>query len=276
MKAASLAVVIIVAARMRPRSTAARLLHDFLPALSVLCVFNWTGPVVAATSLRTWDATMAALDRALFGSLPAWWFGLLGRPWWLTDAASIAYVSYYAIPVAMAAVLYAQGRREAFDDFAFTVVAAFLVSYACYFLLPTTGPRVPEEMEELILGGSALSSAVRGFLRVSEGNLLDAFPSGHTALSLVFLACGWRLFPRWRALLVLDVTAIIFSTVYLSLHYVVDLVAGVALAALLPAVLPALRRLASPSESVAAVQRPSSNARQRPPVQPMRSNRRLR
>ena len=243
---ATLALVIVVTARLRPRARVARLLHDFLPVLSIVCVFSWTGPVIVATTTHTWDATMAGLDGALFGSLPARWFGLLGRPWWLTDAAYVAYVSYYVVPVAMAVALYAQGRLAEFDDFVFTVVAAFLVSYVCYFVFPTIGPRVPEDVEASLLGGSGLSSAVRGFLRVAEGNLLDAFPSGHTALSLVFLACGWRLFPRWRAPLVLDVAAIVFATVYLSLHYVIDLVGGVVLAALLSAVLPPLRRLATP------------------------------
>lgn len=270
---AALALVIVVAARLRPRAPAARLLHDFLPVVSVLCVFNWTGPVLEAATSQRWDATMAALDRAWFGSLAAAWLGVLGRPWWLTDAAYLAYVSYYVVPVAMAVALYVQGRDEEFDGFVFTVVAAFLISYACYLLLPTAGPRVPEAAEDAVLGGSVLSRVVRDFLRVAEGNLLDAFPSGHTALSLVFLACGWRLFPRWRALLVLDVAAIVFATVYLSLHYVIDVVAGVALAAVLPLLLPPLRCLTSPAAASRAAQRSSSKARQRPPAQPMRSKR---
>jgi membrane-associated phospholipid phosphatase len=84
---------------------------------------------------------------------------------------------------------------------------------------------------------------VRWFLRSLETNQLDAFPSGHTAVSLVVVACGWRVLPRWRLPLVGLLAGIVFSTVYLSLHYVIDLVAGVALAAAMPAVASALRRL---------------------------------
>ena len=39
------------------------------------------------------------------------------------------------------------------------------------------------------------------------------------------------------------VAGIVFTTVYLSLHYVVDLVAGAALAILVPAIVPVLRRV---------------------------------
>jgi membrane-associated phospholipid phosphatase len=166
-------------------------------------------------------------------------------------------VGYPFVPVAMGVALWAAGRTEDFERFVFTVVAAFLLSYACYFSLPTSGPRVAAEAEPTVLGGSALSAAIRAFLRRVEGNQLDAFPSGHTALSLVYLG------------------AILFSTVYLSLHYVVDLLAGALLAAALPVVVPALGRAlgARPGRAAAPPQRPSSKARQRLPAQPMRSNR---
>jgi membrane-associated phospholipid phosphatase len=249
---AALAGGIVASARLGGRTPAGDLVHDFFPVVTIIALFNLTGPVIEAANPSRWDATFAALDGRLFGTLPAAWMGLLGRPWWLTDAASVAYVSYYFIPVVMGAALLAARREEEFRDFAFTVAAALLLTFASYFLMPTTGPRVPVEREAQVLGGSALSAGVRAFLRLAEGNQLDAFPSGHTTLALVFLACGWRLFPRWSLPLALVVAGIVFSTVYLSLHYVIDVVAGAALAALLPFVLPWLRRAAEPR------QRPSS------------------
>lgn len=240
--ATALAAGLGAAAWARSRSRFGSLVHDFFPIVSLLVIFDLAGPLIAAANPARWDETLAVLDRRLFGALPAAWLGLLGRPWWLTDAASIAYVSYYVIPVAIGVALWVEGRRGEFEWLAFTVVATFLLSYACYFLMPTSGPRVPVETEDAVLGGSGMSVAVRAFLRVAEGNQLDAFPSGHTAVSLVTLTLGWRLLPRWRVPLVLLVAGILFSTVYLSLHYVVDIVAGALLAALVPLVLPLLRR----------------------------------
>jgi membrane-associated phospholipid phosphatase len=57
---------------------------------------------------------------------------------------------------------------------------------------------------------------------------------------------GWRLFPRWRIPLLLIVAGIVFSTVYLSLHYVVDLVAGAVLGPLALAAAPRVHRLCEP------------------------------
>jgi len=231
----------LLAAR-RSRSPLAALAHDLAPVPAVVAFFSLCGPLVASANPARWDAALASADLLLDG-LPGAWRGALGRPDWLTDLASLVYVSYYLMPVAMAIALRARGRLAEFDDFAFVVVGTFILSFIGYFLFPATGPRVPEAEAQAVLGGGAASRAVRTFLATAELNLLDAFPSGHTALSLVFLWKGWRLFPRWRPPLLAAVAGIIFATVYLSLHYVVDLFAGALLAAAMPLLLPGLRRL---------------------------------
>jgi len=227
------------------RSELGRVVHGFLPLPVVVTLFNVAGPLIGALNPSRWDATMAGLDAHFFGRLVPAWQHLLGRPNLLSDLASFAYVSYYFIPFIMCIALWVQGRRREFDDLAFVLIATLLVSYLGYFLFPTTGPRVPQDVEVQVLGGGHVSVRVRDFLRAAEVNQLDAFPSGHTALSLVFLGFGWRLFPRWsvRIPLLGLVVGIIFATVYLSLHYVIDLCAGATQAALMPAVVRGLRRV---------------------------------
>lgn len=240
---AALAGVLLGASALRDRFAAARLIHDFYPLPAVIAIFNVAGPLIGAANPARWDGTFAALDQRLFGALVPAWRSALGRPASLTDAASLVYVSYYVVPVAMAVALFVQRRRAEFDQAVFGFIATLLMSYLGYFLFPTTGPRVPSDVAAQVLGGGALSAGVRSFVNFAEVNQLDAFPSGHTALSLVFLAYGWRLTPRWRVPLLLVTAGIIFSTVYLSWHYVVDLVAGAIQALSMVALVPALRRV---------------------------------
>jgi len=247
---ALLAAFLLASAVAAPRHPALGAVHHFAPAPLLVVIFSVCGPLIEAATTARHDLLMASLDARLFGPLAPGWRGALGRPRWLTDTAYLAYVSYYVVPIAMGVALYSSGRRREFEAFSFAVVAVALLSYAGYFLVPVTGPRVPPQLEDAVLGGGLVSSAVRLFLRSAEKNTLDAFPSGHTALSLVFLGHGWQLFPRWRAPIVIVVAGIVFSTVYLSLHYVVDLVAGAALALLMPSILPFLRRLFGGPEQV--------------------------
>jgi membrane-associated phospholipid phosphatase len=246
---AAFAAIVVEIARLAPLSRVARVVHDFAAVPSVIALFTLSGPVIAAANPLRWDAQLAALDRAWFGALPAAWIGLWGRPEWLTEAASIVYASYYAIPLAIAVALYRRGRHAEFEAFVFAVVATFLASYVGYLLAPAFGPRSPAAHEAEI-HGYAVSAWLRAFLRLVEWNQLDAFPSGHVALSLVYLVLGSRLLPRWRIPLAVLTAGIVFSTVYLCLHYVVDLVAGALVAAAMLVVAPALYRILD--------QRPSS------------------
>lgn len=240
-----LAASFFVARAWGARSELGRVVQAYLPLPVVVTVFNAVGPLIDAANPARWDPTMARLDVVLFGPLVPAWRTLLGRPAWLVDVASVAYVSYYVIPFAMCIVLWRQGRRREFEDFAMAMIATLLVSYVGYFVFPTSGPRVPEALAAEVLGGGRVSVAVRAFVHSAEVNTLDAFPSGHTALSLVFLAWGWSLFPRWwvRIPLLLTVVGIVFATVYLSWHYAIDLVAGAVQAALMPTILRGLHRV---------------------------------
>jgi membrane-associated phospholipid phosphatase len=236
-----MAAAVLLLARLRDRSPLLRTAHAFAPVPIVAVLINVIGPVIERANPNRWDDVLRAVDARLFGPVVDAWMNAGGRPDWLTDLASLAYASYYILPVATAAVLWAKGRVEDFDALVFALAAALLASYAGYFVAPASGPRVPPELMQARLGGGAISAALRVFLAACERNQLDAFPSGHTAVSVTFLAESWRLLPRTRSAFALAVAAIIFSTVYLSLHYVIDVVAGAAVAAALLAALPWLR-----------------------------------
>jgi membrane-associated phospholipid phosphatase len=240
-----LALAFVGVAFLGRRTELGRVAHAFLPLPIVVTLFNVAGPLIGVLNPLRFDATMAALDASWFGPFVPAWFHLLGRPNWLTDGASLFYVSYYVIPLGMCIALWVQRRWKDFDDLAFGLITTLLLTYVGYFLVPTTGPRVPHDLELQVLGGGTFSARVRDFLRAAEVNQLDAFPSGHTALSLVYLGYGWRLYPVWkiRIPLAVSVVGIIFATVYLSLHYAVDLVAGALLALSVPLAVRGLRRI---------------------------------
>jgi len=237
---AAMAASIVALARFRGRSSLLRVAHAFVPLPVLAALVNAVGPAIENVNRSRYDAALAAFDARFLGPLVAAWTHAGGRPDWLTDAASIAYLVYYVLPVICAAVLWRSGRFAEFDRLVFSLTTILLVSYVAYFIAPASGPRYDAHA---LGGGGAIAAALRAFLHAFERNELDAFPSGHTATSLVLLFEAWTLFPRWRAPLAAAVAAIVFSTVYLSLHYVVDDVAGAALACI---VIVALRRRAMP------------------------------
>ena len=243
---AALGLAILGLAWWAPRSRLGMMVRDFSAVPIVVVLFILVGPVVADSNPWRADGLLTSLDARYFGALPQNWRSLLGRPDWLTDAASLAYLSYYWLPVLMLVGLYVQKRRAEMEDFAFQIMLVCFAFFAAYFFAPAVGPRVAPELEDALLGGGRISQLMRGFLRAAEPSQLDAFPSGHTGVSVAFLVAGWRLFPRWRIPVLLIVAGIVFSTVYLSLHYVADLVAGAVLGPLALAAAPRVHRLCEP------------------------------
>lgn len=110
-----------------------------------------------------------------------------------TDRLLVAFLALL-VPIAIGLGLYARDR-VAFRRFVFVVVATFLASYLGYVVFPTLGPRATDGAH---VGGGAISRALRAFIALAEGNRLDAFPSGHTAMALVCIGLGWSAFPRGR------------------------------------------------------------------------------
>lgn len=218
-----------VALARRSGSRAAASLRFWYPVAVVVLVYLTLEPVIAGVNPRRWDAFFSAFDdRWLPGVVPAW-RGLVGRPGLLTDAAYVVYLSYYLLPVAAAALARGLGEAEG-ERAVFAILLCFWASYAGYFLLPTEGPRLPLA-EEAKLGGGPVSEASRAFLRHAGRTRVDAFPSGHTSVSLVAAALGLRVAPRAGWSLLAWAIAIVFTTVYVHVHYAVDVLAGALLAA---------------------------------------------
>ncbi|WP_243304454.1 phosphatase PAP2 family protein [Geothrix oryzisoli] len=217
-------------------------LRDFLPVAVILVVFLLLQPLVVALNPHRWDAALAAADQRWFSQLAPAWHGAFGRPAAVTDLVYLAYASFYLLPIAVGALARVRQGPESFEQVAFTILLGFYLSFLGYFLWPAEGPRVPEALAPARLGGGAVSHAIRAFLHGAESTTLDAFPSGHTALSVLPAILATRRFPRLAPFFWTWALAVVFATVYIGVHYVSDVAAGLLLAGLTMGLAPLLSR----------------------------------
>jgi membrane-associated phospholipid phosphatase len=226
----------------RVRGKGLLLLRDFLPVVVVLLVFLLLQPLVVAVNPHRCDAALIAFDGRWFGPLARAWHGAFGRPAAVTDLVYLAYASFYLLPIAVGVLARVRRGPELFERVVFAILLGFYLSFLGYFLWPAEGPRVPEALAAAQLGGGAVSQAVRAFLHGAETTTLDAFPSGHTALSVLPAMLATRPFPRLAPLLWAWASAVVFATVYIGVHYVADVAAGLLLAGLAMALASPLSR----------------------------------
>ncbi len=138
----------------------------------------------------------------------------------------------------MAAVARRHGPAP-FERTVFALLLGFYLTYLGYILTPASGPRLPLADEARAMGGGAISDAVRAFLHTAETTTLDAFPSGHTAIAVIAGVMASSLLGTGASLAVwLWACAIVFATVYINVHYAVDVLEGLVIAALVLAVCP--------------------------------------
>lgn len=226
------AVLLLGQAKDQRKGKAGAVVRDFLPILVVLLMFLLLQPLVVAVNPHRWDAALAAADARWFGRLATAWRGAFGRPAAFTDLVYVAYASFYFLPITVAVLARLRLGSEVFERIAFRILLGFYLSFLGYFLWPAEGPRVPEAVAAAQLGGGAISQAVRAFLHGAETTTLDAFPSGHTALSVLPALLATRPFPRLAPLFWAWALAIVFATVYIDAHYVADVAAGLGLVGL--------------------------------------------
>jgi membrane-associated phospholipid phosphatase len=163
---------------------------------------------------------------------------LLDRVAWppLTELLQFVYAFYYLIPLVLLAVLLRERKVAGLSRGLFDVVFCLYLSYVGYFLLPATGPNMnvlglyPPHFEQP-MPGLHFAERLRASIHEAEWIKQDCWPSGHTALSLVCLGVARREGSRAGfSILLAPVLLLVFSTMYLRYHYVVDVLFGVALA----------------------------------------------
>lgn len=219
-----------------------RLFHGFLV---VPLVFTQVGLLIFAMDAPDYAPELEAIDRQIFfgrnplEALEAWSHPIL------TELLQWAYTAYIILPPVTGLILHFRRDRLFAARSLFSILLVFYVSYIGYYLVPAAGPNIHNNFGPIApcgiepmplytfqteLPGVFLWTELRQWMFDVELTKKDCFPSGHVAIAVlcailvIRVRRGLGLAMAWLS------AAIIFSTVYLRYHYVIDIVAGVALA----------------------------------------------
>ncbi len=203
-------------------------LKDFVvPASSILVVFNTLTDIVPAVNPQDIDYILIKMDYQLLGLYPTRYLERF-QSRLLTDILHIGYISYYFLPFLLGVSLKLRKMEKEFQHGLFLILLCFYLSYIGYILFPALGPRY-RLLHETELQGLLIYNHLDPILNYLEGIKRDAFPSGHTAITLLVLHLGFKYHKRVFLLSLPFAVLLLLSTVYLRYHYVVDVIAGAGL-----------------------------------------------
>ncbi|MBU1100453.1 MAG: phosphatase PAP2 family protein [Bacteroidetes bacterium] len=186
-----------------------------------------------------YDTYLIAIDRFIFGFDPTVALYKIANPY-LTELLQIVYGTFFFLPVLLAADLLMNSRWKELEYHAFIIVFGFILSYTGYLFFPAVGPRftlhdftlLNEQLPGLFLtnylrdivnaGESIKSGAVDAVKYVQR----DVFPSGHTQMTILVMYLSWKFKTKTRWFFLVTGSLLVFSTVYLRYHYVVDVLGG--------------------------------------------------
>ena len=202
-------------------------LRDWIPLIALLYSYGLMGPVIGRGLFGDQDAVLARMDRGLFlGHDPrVLCEALISRP--LSEWLSACYVFYLPLFPLVMGWVFARPERAPFRELSFALTLTLAVGYVTYTVVPAQGPLFLDHFDVSLDAyvGNRLRAQLMDRTRVPR----DCFPSLHTAASLVLLWGARRhVRPLFWAVAPM-VLCIPFACVYLRYHYVVDILAGVAL-----------------------------------------------
>jgi PAP2 superfamily len=231
------------------------LLLEWLPFFGLLVAYDrLRGAVYVASGHAHVDAQLA-FDKAIgAGEVPTVWLQQhlwhAGHPRWYDYGVWAVYMTHFFAVWVTAAVIW-RVARERFRRYAATAVALSLCAFATYWAFPAQPPWmagqsikmasvdriVPEVWGQLGVGTAQSLYENRDFV-----NPVAAMPSLHAAFPLMLLLFFWSA-GRWvRLVLGVYTLAMAFALVYGGEHFVIDIVAGWAMALAVHAVVSAISR----------------------------------
>ncbi|KEO82820.1 phosphatase PAP2 family protein [Tumebacillus flagellatus] len=180
------------------------------------------------------DGWLLKVDAWMFGGVqPSVWLEPLIRPW-LTDYLSFVYMIWFPM-IFFTLLLMMLKSREAVSGYVAAALFAFYIGYVSYTIVPAVGPLYSlADTYTTSLSGGAITEMQRAVVTSQQDMNVsrDCFPSLHTAISCVMLYFVWTYRRKWLWLYAPLVVSILVSTIYLRYHYVIDVLAGIGLAAL--------------------------------------------
>lgn len=216
-----------------------RFLRDWVPFIVIFLAWEAMRGLAAKDGIAPHVGDLANVETTLFfGHLPTAWLQSLVSGSALHVMAvigTVVYFCHFAIPLLVGLVIWLRDRTQ-FLRFTATLMGMALIAFVFYLLLPSAPPWYAKQQgylsgfQKLIDG--TIPSEVSGFYKDLNPNQTAAFPSLHAAFPFLCFLALRRLYRRASWLMLGWSVVVWFSVVFLGEHYVIDVLAGIALASI--------------------------------------------
>lgn len=223
----------------RRKRSMVRFLRFWYPAVMILFCFKEIYVIMLSHNVL-YDEYLIKIDRWIFGVNPTEFLSNYLNPYAI-EFLQIVYGLFYIMPVVYAMELYLWHRYEELKYAIFVVFFGFYLSFIGNLLVPAIGPRfIIHDFQNINieLRGIFFAEKIRDIINFGESIPMnvhnpqdfaqrDAFPSGHTIMIILITYLSHKIKSNSFYFYLPYAILMIFSTVYLQYHYVIDLISAI-------------------------------------------------
>jgi membrane-associated phospholipid phosphatase len=225
------------------------ILRHFYPVLLYAWFYSETGLLNRMFVPQYLDAKVIPWEQSLFGCQPSILF-MQKLPYFLvSEMFYAAYFSYYLMIGGVGLALFL-GNRQRFFHYVSVVSFIFYICYLTFIVLPVVGPPIffrhiegyslPTDLSGLASAAGFPEGIQRGFFFRLMGRIYDIFespgaalPSSHVAVAVCTVYFSFKYLRPIRYWHLGLAILLCLATVYCRYHYVLDVLIGLLVAALL-------------------------------------------
>ncbi len=210
------------------QSSRIRAFRVFLPFVLLAFFYAETDYLNNLIVQQNLDPFFSRAEEAVFGCQPALLFSGLIPHNGFAELMYFGYFSYYCLSIGIPIYIYFSAGRETGERFGFMIIVSFLVFYLFFILVPVAGPQFYYSAYPDKVPGGYFFGRMIGIIQAEGEGQTAAFPSSHVTICLMLLWGAYRYAKNLLPFIIPVSILLLFSTVYLRAHYVIDVIAGVA------------------------------------------------
>lgn len=172
------------------------------------------------------DARLANWDQLIFGFQPAIEFSKALPYALFSELMFMGYFSYYLMPLVILFIIFRKSP-EHIEEFGFVLITSFLIYYLYFILVPAVGPQFYFDAPENSIEAQGVFGKTIKLIQENGEVPTAAFPSSHVGIALVMMQWLNKHLKKDLKFFIPFVILLIFATVYIKAHYVVDVIAGI-------------------------------------------------
>ncbi len=196
----------------------------FFPLLLLAYLYKETDYLNNLFFKENFDAIFSRVEQTIFNTQPSLVFSKIFPENWFAELMYFGYFSYYLLILFIPLYAWYRKRPSLAEEIIFIIMTSFVFYYLVFIIIPVAGPQFYfREYTSQIPQGYVFGPLMKFITLHGEGQT-GAFPSSHVSICLILLFLCFKYLKELLRFILPVSILLIFSTVYIMAHYVIDII----------------------------------------------------